>query len=126
MRLTRRTLIASSIGSAALASIPAALRAAPPGLLVADPALLTAAPPVGTIAASGTDLMAALMSLMGLWQRIEAVLSEADVEMLAQMVRFQPGLRWSAERAAAGTATFAGMLDRPARIAIATAYRSAD
>ena len=125
MRLTRRTLIASSIGSAALASIPAALRAAPPGLLVADPALLTAAPPFGTIAASGTELMAALLSLMGQWQRIEAVLGDADAEMLSQMVRFQPGLRWSAVRAEAGVATFAGILSRPARIANAAVLNSA-
>jgi len=121
MKLTRRTFVAGSIGSAALASFPADLRAAQPGLLVADPALLTAAPPFGTITASGPKLLAALLPLMGQWQRIDAVLGEADAEMLAQLVRFQPRLRWQAERAAAGTATFAGILDRPARVAIATA-----
>lgn len=125
MSLTRRTFVAGSIGSVALASIPAAVRAAGPGLLVADPALLTAAPPVGTIAANGPELLAALLPLMGQWQRIEAVLGEADTEMLAQMVRFQPGLRWSTERVRAGTSTFAGILYRPARLAIATALRPA-
>lgn len=120
MKLTRRTFVAGSIGTAVLASVPVVARAASQSLLVANPALLTAAPPSGTIAASGPELLAALLPLMNHWHRIEAVLDDADMEMFAQLVRFRPGLRLSTEWAQAGCATAVGILHHSARMAIAT------
>lgn len=120
MKVTRRTFVAGTLGSAALAALPVAGRASSPGLLVADPALLTAAPSAGTLAASGTELLTALLPQVDRWPRIEAVLGHADTEMLAQLVRFQPGLRWSVVRVEAGTSTAAGVVNSAALLAIAT------
>lgn len=116
MSMSRRIFMASGFGATMLA--PHAGFAFVPErclLKVADPNLLHAPLPSGAIiAASGNALLAALLPHLDGWRRIEAVLGEADAKMLGELVRFEPGLRWSAVSLLADSRTFAGCLRRPA------------
>jgi hypothetical protein len=123
MKVTRRIFVAGSLGSLAAVSLPTLARPVEPAvLLVADPALIVGAPALGTIIGSGNALLSRLLPLADKWHRIEAILGDADMEMLAQIVRFQPGLRWSCDRVEAGLVVYAGVVRHAARLGLATRF----
>lgn len=118
--ISRRMLMISGMGAATLATLPGLTRASPGNLTIVDPARVVA-PPSGAMLANGPALFDALMRQRDSWQRIGAVLSDADMQMLAQMVRFTPGLRWTCTAHDGGEFTpIAGLLTRPALVAIIT------
>lgn len=118
--ISRRALIGAGLGTATLAACPALATADPPRLLVVDPTLLSGAPPLGAIAARGPALLRALLPRMDGWRHIDALLGEADAQMLHELIRFDRGPRWTATPLPAGVRTEAGRLLRPARKVIAT------
>ena len=124
MRISRRNFIGAGLAAAELAHCPvlaaALARSHQPVIVIADPAVLLAPPPLGALTASGSELLRALLPILDSWQRIEAVLREADLQMLAELVRFEPSMRWASARLPANCETIAGRLGHPACVSVAT------
>lgn len=114
MKLSRRLFVAGTAGAGVLAHVPGFARTPAVGLRITAPDLTGGTATSGTIIATGNSLMATMLPRLGQWHSIEAVLNEADMQLLAELVRFEPGLRWSAEALPAGSATFAGITLRKA------------
>lgn len=114
MKVSRRSFVAGTAGAGLLAHAPGLASPVNAGLRLVAPGLVTGLGLSGTITATGDRLMATMLARRGTWHSIEAVMGEADMQLLAELVRFEPGLRWSAELLPAGISTFAGTTLRTA------------
>jgi len=117
--MTRRTLLVASAGAATLSAFPALAWTEKFDLVIADPQLLRMPPVAGVLTARGPELFATLLPRLQDWRSIYAVVTEADLRLLAELVRFSPRLRWQEATLGPDTNTPAGRLGRVARVAIA-------
>lgn len=113
--ITRRHFIVSSAGAAAIASAPMSARALSRGLIVVTPSILASPPPPGALTSTGHDLLREILPRINAMKGLEGVVREADAQMLAELVRFHPRLRWKATVLAPGDMTRFGPLHQQAQ-----------
>lgn len=119
MRLSRRTMIASSAAVTALAPLHPVIGAPVRPLRIASPGLLYSSPDSGVMSVTSHELYKALAPHLARPLDLEAVVDEADAQLLWELLRFEAGLRWNAVPIPAESQTFAGRLCRDAQLVTA-------